>query len=450
MADLQNTLNLADKLEAAAPVTENQQNVQVNLSSSYLSSNGNDAKASAFLNDATIETQISNAVATSDETKQKAEAAGLNVWAYDPMAEEKARAEAEAKAKKMAEEQEKLRIKEEQKEKLSLFLKWESSKNRKIWYLRGVFSWAALTIAILALTVVFAKEQVADLISKSWFFGENLQLSANIVEVTNNTDNEEDSDTENLEEETNDEISDEETSDEEISTDEASNDEQQNEENSDTNDEIPQETENEELPFFSNPEITDDTLNDSNEEISTDETSNDEQQNEENSDTNDEIPQETENGELPFFSNPEITDDTLNDSNEEISTDEASNDEQQNEIIPESENSAEDNSNNSEQQDEINENEPNENEENNTDNEENQEEPQLAYFHVNTVAEANWVMSANCNDLSCGDYTKATEELILCKDFKQKEDLTDDAHRIWSSWICRYKDESELVHLNLE
>ena len=59
-------------------------------------------------------------------------------------------------------------------------------------------------------------------------------------------------------------------------------------------------------------------------------------------------------------------------------------------------------------------------------------------------------MSANCNELSCGDYTKATENLTLCKDFKSRENLKDDAHRIGSSGICIYKDTSELVHLSLE
>ena len=123
MADLQDTFNLASKLEEATPVAEPQQSAQVNLSSSYLSTNANDAKSNAFLNEATIETQISSATIASEETKQQAQAAGLNVGAYDPMAEEKAKAEAEAKARQIAIEQQKEKAREEQKAKFDLFLK---------------------------------------------------------------------------------------------------------------------------------------------------------------------------------------------------------------------------------------------------------------------------------------------------------------------------------------
>ena len=123
MADVQDTFNLANKLEEATPVEAPQEDVQVNLSSSYLSSNANDAKSDAFLNDATIETHISSATTTSEEIKQQAEAAGLNIGAYDPTAEEKAKAEAEARARQIAEEEKRAKIREEQKERLALFLK---------------------------------------------------------------------------------------------------------------------------------------------------------------------------------------------------------------------------------------------------------------------------------------------------------------------------------------
>ena len=386
MADLQDTINLANKLKEATPVAEPQETSQVNLSSSYLSSNWNDAKSDAFLNDATIETKISSVVATSSEIKQQAENAGLSVEAYDPMAEEKARAEAEARARQIAEQQQREKFREEQKEKLLLFLKWENTKNKRVWYLRWVLSWIALTLWVIAFTVIFAKDQAIDFISNgvNSFLWQKQNISASVVDLNydENVDDENVGD-ENVSDETSDDenISDE-TSDDENVSDETSNDES----------------------------VSDETSDDEN---VSDETSNDENIGDETSD-------------LPFFSNPEITDDKLNS--------DSSKTDQENTL--DDENVSDENiswweTDDNESGDKI-------------------LEPTYVVTRVSSPSEANWVISANCDALSCGDYTKATEDLTLCKNFKQKEDLSDDANRIGTSGICRYRDESELVYLSLQ
>ena len=78
------------------------------------------------------------------------------------------------------------------------------------------------------------------------------------------------------------------------------------------------------------------------------------------------------------------------------------------------------------------------------------DENTITFTHVDNIEDANWVMSPNCNALNCWDYTQTDpENLILCNDFKLKPDMEDNSHRIWSSWVCRYKDPSELVYLNI-
>lgn len=74
----------------------------------------------------------------------------------------------------------------------------------------------------------------------------------------------------------------------------------------------------------------------------------------------------------------------------------------------------------------------------------------ITYFHVDNPENANRVMSPNCSSLSCGDYTQTKKEnLVLCKSFQLKEDMDDSSHRISNSGVCRYKDASELVYLDM-
>ena len=64
--------------------------------------------------------------------------------------------------------------------------------------------------------------------------------------------------------------------------------------------------------------------------------------------------------------------------------------------------------------------------------------------HVNSEAEANWVMPAHCYDLSCYGEDK---EFSPCTTFRLSENLDENAHRIGKNWICKYKDASELVYV---
>jgi len=74
----------------------------------------------------------------------------------------------------------------------------------------------------------------------------------------------------------------------------------------------------------------------------------------------------------------------------------------------------------------------------------------ISYKHVDNVEDANWVMSANCDNLHCGNISEASlDELVLCTEFRQSDKLDDNANRIGSNWICRYKDVSELVQIEL-
>ena len=64
------------------------------------------------------------------------------------------------------------------------------------------------------------------------------------------------------------------------------------------------------------------------------------------------------------------------------------------------------------------------------------------FRHVDSPEEANWVLSPNCEDALCGN---DKDSIVMCNEFRLHESLSDDAKRTGSSWICRYKDTSELV-----
>lgn len=67
--------------------------------------------------------------------------------------------------------------------------------------------------------------------------------------------------------------------------------------------------------------------------------------------------------------------------------------------------------------------------------------------HVATEEEANWVLPAHCSDLTCYGEDK---EFTPCTAFRLAENLDENAHRIWSNWTCRYKDPSELVYVEIK
>ena len=67
--------------------------------------------------------------------------------------------------------------------------------------------------------------------------------------------------------------------------------------------------------------------------------------------------------------------------------------------------------------------------------------------HVAAEEEANWVLPAHCSDLTCYGEDK---EFTPCTAFRLAENLDENAHRIWSNWTCRYKDASELVYVEFK
>ena len=68
--------------------------------------------------------------------------------------------------------------------------------------------------------------------------------------------------------------------------------------------------------------------------------------------------------------------------------------------------------------------------------------------HVDTPEDANWVINPNCKWLSCEEIDLSS--IVLCHEFRLKADMDDNAQRIWKSWVCRYKDASELVNIEIQ
>lgn len=70
--------------------------------------------------------------------------------------------------------------------------------------------------------------------------------------------------------------------------------------------------------------------------------------------------------------------------------------------------------------------------------------PWYTITHVESEAEANWVMPAHCSDLTCYGEDKAFSP---CMQFRMVSTLDENAQRIGNNWACRYKDISELVYV---
>ena len=90
-----------------------------------------------------------------------------------------------------------------------------------------------------------------------------------------------------------------------------------------------------------------------------------------------------------------------------------------------------------------------ENNEENTSNEEipDANEKNYTITHVTTTWEANRVLPNHCEDLDCYWTGKV---FIECTNFRLTENLDENSHRIGSNWTCRYKDTSELVHVEFK
>ena len=111
------------------------------------------------------------------------------------------------------EEQEKAKLL--QKEKLAQLIKTHEKKSWRIWFTKWILSGIVLVACAVLVSCIFAKDQVLNIINSDFLNG--LSLSANVVEVENNTDDEKNNDKEIANDE--DEIDNEEISDSENTTD---------------------------------------------------------------------------------------------------------------------------------------------------------------------------------------------------------------------------------------
>ena len=338
MTDLQETASLAEKLQWATPVSSTESTQQANLSSSYLNSSTWDVKSNAFLTDATIESQISSASTSTNEAEAHAKAMWLDLSAYDPIAEAKAKELAAATARKQAEEEQKLKAKEEQREKIAQFLRWQSAKDRRLGYSRWVFSWILLTLWIIAIWTIIFKPNIISFLENdldnylvNW---SNMaaKLVCDNVEFPENIKLTEDETTNNI-------------------------------------------ASLKKMLTFGWTVMS----HYSNKVLSS-------------------IPVigEAQASEITLIAKP---------TNDELNVEE--------DIKPKT--------------------------------------VSYTFTPVTSVEEANWVMVEWCSELSCWDFTnQLPEEIVLCEEFRQKEDMNDDTPRMWHSGVCRYKDVSELWYLSRE
>lgn len=272
-----------------------------------------------------------------------------------------------------------------QKEKLALLIKEHESKAKRKWFTTWILSGILLTICIAVAGFVFAKDQILDLIGE-W---NNTQISNDEVIENDDIDNEiiENDDIENV-------------MDDELIDDEEIDDEIEDEENDagEINDETEDEEVNNEyydkvkaiLSSWLDKESTIKSLNDILAEVI----------------NKDEI----EDKELTSYISQTILDLSIN--SEENNTEE----------------------NNTE-----------ENKENSDTTDSQSDSNSSSITRVTSEEEANWVAPISCGeDVFCVD-----KEFTPCTQFKHAENLNDSAHRVGNGWVCRYKDISELVHVEL-
>ena len=290
-----------------------------------------------------------------------------------------------------------------QKERLLQVIKVHESKAKTKGFATWILSGVILSVWILALSCIFAKEQIIGLLSEE---NENSSLSASVVELngadlTDITYN----DTENTLPENDVEI-----------------------DNEDTYDNEDYEYENEELDeplyyddFNENSEEAKNVLSENNEELD----------NEYIYDNEDYEYENEELDELLYY-------DDFNEDSEEAENVLSENDDesinQNDEIILNEETSATEYNETNEDKSDI----------SKYDISSNEEASKFRITHVNSTGEANWVLPANCSDLTCYGEDK---EFTPCSTFRLAENLDENANRIGNNWVCRYKDTSELVYV---
>ena len=236
-----------------------------------------------------------------------------------------------------------------QKEKLTQLIKTHESKSQKIWFAKWILSGVLLTIWVIAISFVFAKDQILDLLNISW----ESSLTASVVDLTENSDESYSDDTLDDEffEDNNDTIS---------NTEEFDDFELEEDFNENIDNEYPEVISSEESDNFESDENLD---------------------------------EETNN---------EYIEDTLQEYTEEFEVSES---------------------------------------------DENLDEETKELYnitHVDSEAEANWVLPSHCSDLTCYGEDK---EFTPCTTFRLSENLDENANRIGNNWVCRYKDSSELVYI---
>ncbi len=333
------------------------------------------------------------------------------------------------------------------KEKLAQLLKAECDKWKKSWLVKWILLWIGTTLWILVVSVVLAKEQIISLLSNNL----NLpSIEANVTNITsNNTNIKPDEANSNDENPTEDEI---------LTTEENEDNVKEINEISTENNEIPTEIEDistiEEWNFISEDENNDTENSNEIEENLINNEENDEIfekyylqiediiesdiNNEEKLSILEQLQKEilstTPQNEalIKYFDQKiiEIYDQiSQNDNNKEIEHEENTDNSSENEI-----------------NDEVNEDTNNSNSKESED--KNSETPNTdkwyTIIHVNSEEEANWVLTANCNDLTCYGEDK---EFSPCTSFRLAENLDENAHRIGNGWACRYKNKSELVYV---
>lgn len=374
MPESNQTPDFAQMLAWAAPVSNDSEAKDINLSSSYLWNAAWNAQGGAFISNASIEDDISNISESAEEAINFAKEYGLQTEKYDPLAEEKAKKAAEEKAKKAAEEKAKAEkmaaqkaAMEAKKAEFIKFLNGQSEKDRKLWYSRWVIAGILFSFGIILISIfVWAK----------WFNSDMKNLSQKVDNYVNGEK-------------------------ELIST-------------HILTDRLPQNIHLTTNDIINNAIKLNDLV-DFGEMVLYYSTS------------------ALVNGE--YNSNttiPTPIDNSINiiaGSNTEETTVEA----------------------------EPNIEEPTVETDNNTEDSESESDENTANFeytltHTEDESEANRVISANCDSLSCGDYTQASDpsEIVFCTEFSIKDTLWDTETRIWRSGKCRYKDSSELAILLIE
>ena len=293
-----------------------------------------------------------------------------------------------------------------QKEKLLQLIKVHESKARTKGFTTWIISGVVLSVWILALSCIFAKDQIINLLN--WENG-NSSLSANVVELNINTlENENSEESENVLTENDDESDNEDIYD--------------NEDYEDVNEE------------FDEPLYYED-LNEDYEESENVLTENDDESDNEDIYDNEDYEDVNEEFDEPLYyedlnEDYEESENVLTENDDEIIN-------QNNETIPNEEMPTTEYNKTNDDKTDISE----------YDSSSNEKPSKYSITHVNSTWEANWVLPSHCTDLTCYGEDK---KFSPCTTFKLSENLDENANRIGNTWVCRYKDASELVYVELK